>query len=112
MHELSICRAITKLVECHADGSTVRIVRLRVGELRQIVPDTLAYCWGLVTEGSDLESAALEIERVPAAIRCAGCRHVHTLTEPILVCPECQGRDVEIVSGEEFLITSLDLMEV
>lgn len=112
MHELSICRAITKLVDRHAAGGTVRTVRLRVGELRQIVPDTLTYCWELVTEGSDLESATLEIERVPAAIRCAGCSHEHTLTEPVLVCPNCQGKDVEIVAGEEFLITSLDLMEV
>ena len=111
MHELSICHSITKLVGRHAAGSTVRIVRLRVGELRQIVPDTLTYCWELVTEGSDLASATLEIERVPGAIRCAECDHVHTLTAPILVCPQCQGQDVEIVSGEEFLITSLELAE-
>ncbi|MDN5857000.1 MAG: hydrogenase maturation nickel metallochaperone HypA [Pseudonocardia sp.] len=111
MHELSICQSITRLVEHHAGGRTVRVVRLRVGALRQIVPDTLTYCWGLVTQGSDLASATLEIERVPAAIRCARCDHVHVLTEPVLTCPACQGREIEIVSGDEFLITSLDLME-
>lgn len=111
MHELSICQSITRVVERHAAGGTVRTVRLRVGELRQIVPDTLTYCWGLVTEGSDLEATTLEIERVPAAIRCRSCDHVHTLTAPILVCPACRTQDVEIVSGEEFLITSLELAE-
>jgi hydrogenase nickel incorporation protein HypA/HybF len=112
VHELSICHSITKIVARHADSSTVRVVRLRVGELRQIVPDTLAYCWTLVTEGSDLESARLEIERVPAAIRCDSCAQTHPLSSPILICPVCEGRAVHIVSGEEFVITSLELAEV
>ena len=111
MHELSICRSITDIVGRHAAGSAVQTVRLRIGELRQIVPDTLMYCWTIVTEGSDLESAKLEIERVPAAIKCASCSAVHTLTTPILACETCKGQDVEIVAGEEFLITSLELAE-
>lgn len=110
MHELSICRAITDIVGRHADGAAVRTVRLRVGELRQIVPDTLTYCWGLVTEGSELASATLEIERVPAAVRCRACDHEHVLTAPVFTCPRCGG-DVTIVSGAEFLITSLELAE-
>lgn len=111
MHELSICHSITKIVRRHADSGTVRVVRLRVGELRQIVPDTLTYCWQLVNEGSDLESATLEIERVPATIRCGSCEQVHTMTSAILACPTCQERKVDILSGEEFVITSLELAE-
>jgi Zn finger protein HypA/HybF (possibly regulating hydrogenase expression) len=112
VHELSICRSITAIVTKHAAGKPVKTVHLKVGELRQIVPDTLAYCWELVTDGSELASAELDIERVPGAIRCASCDETHTLTAPILVCPQCGGRDVTIVSGEEFLITSLELAEV
>lgn len=111
MHELSICRSITDIVGRHAAGGTVQTVRLRIGELRQIVPDSLTYCWGLVTEGSDLASSKLEIERVPAAIKCSSCGEQTTLSAPVLVCPKCEGREVEIVAGEEFLITSLELAE-
>lgn len=112
MHELSICRSITDIVGRHAGNKSVRIVRIRIGELRQIVPETLTYCWGLVTEGSSLESSSLEIERVPIAILCVSCEARTTLSEPMLVCPECQGTTVEIVAGEEFLITSLEVAEV
>ncbi|MGD9526803.1 hydrogenase maturation nickel metallochaperone HypA [Pseudonocardia sp.] len=112
MHELSICRSITDIVNRHAGDKPVQTVRIRIGELRQIVPETLTYCWGLVTEGSALESSTLEIERVPLAIRCSSCDARTTLSSPILVCPECDGTTVEIVAGEEFLITSLELAEV
>lgn len=112
MHELSICKSIADIAERHASGRAVQTVRVRIGELRQIVPDTLVYCWSLVTEETPLAGTELEVERVPAAIRCRVCAHVTTLDEPLLICGSCGGTDVEIVAGEEFLITSLQLAEV
>ncbi|MFC5994651.1 hydrogenase maturation nickel metallochaperone HypA [Pseudonocardia hispaniensis] len=111
MHELSICKSIVDIVNRHAAGRDVRTVHLRVGMLRQIVPDTLVYCWSLVNEETPLAGSSLEVESVPAAIRCTDCNHTQTLDEPILVCANCAGTKVEIVAGEEFLITSLELSE-
>lgn len=111
MHELSICRSIVGIVERTAGGREVRTVHLRIGKLRQIVPDTLRYCWSLVTEESPLAGSELRVEHVTPAIRCTACEHTTTLDEPFLVCEECAGTDVEIVAGEEFLITTLDLAE-
>jgi hydrogenase nickel incorporation protein HypA/HybF len=99
------------IVQRHAGGREVQAVHLRVGALRQIVPDTLVYCWSLVTEGSPLASATLDVEQIPATIRCASCHHVQELDAPVLVCAGCAGQDVEVVTGEEFLITSLELTE-
>jgi hydrogenase nickel incorporation protein HypA/HybF len=111
VHELSICSSIVDIVRRHADGREVRAVHLRVGQLRQIVPDTLVYCWSLVNEGTPLADTALEVESIPAAIRCKPCDHTQTLLELLLVCDVCGGSDVEVVAGEEFLITTLDLAE-
>jgi len=111
VHELSICRSIVDVVGRHADGRQVEIIRLRVGKLRQIVPDTLAYCWTLVSEPTPLAGSRLEVESVPAAIRCTGCGHTQVLTEAVFACGSCGGRDVAVVAGEEFLITSLELAE-
>lgn len=111
MHELSICRSIADIVGRHAEGRAVSIVHVQIGQLRQIVPDTLVYCWSLVSEGTPLDGTRLEVESVPAAIRCRACDHIRVLDAPILACDACGGGDVEIVSGEEFLITSLDLAD-
>lgn len=111
MHELSLCRSIIDVVARHADGRAVSVVHLRVGALRQIVPDTLVYCWSVVNADTPLEGSQLQVESVPAAIRCRDCDRSHTLTEPIPLCAGCDSANVEIVAGEEFLITTLDLAE-
>jgi hydrogenase nickel incorporation protein HypA/HybF len=111
LHELSICQSIVDIVNRHAAGRGVRTVHVRVGKLRQIVPDTLAYCWTMVSEQTPLAGSELRIESIPAAIRCTRCDHRQTLAEAILVCDSCGGHEVAIVAGEEFLITSLDLTE-
>jgi hydrogenase nickel incorporation protein HypA/HybF len=111
VHELSICQSISSIVGKHAAGREVRIVRLRVGKLRQIVPDTLVYCWSLVNEQTPLAGSQLEIESIPATIRCLRCARSWELTEVLFTCDSCGAADVEIATGEEFLITSLELAE-
>jgi len=86
VHELSICRSIADIVNRHAGDRPVQAVHLRVGALRQIVPETLVYCWSLMNESSRLAGSQLQVERVAAAIRCRSCGHSQTLDTPILAC--------------------------
>jgi hydrogenase nickel incorporation protein HypA/HybF len=49
---------------------------------------------------------------VPARIRCRSCEQVTDVgAVPVLACGGCGGFDAEVVSGEEFLITSIELGE-
>ena len=84
MHELSICRSIVDIVTRHAAGRAVRTVHLQVGQLRQIVPDTLVYCWGLMNEDSALAGSTLEVDSVPAALRCRSCAATTSISAPVL----------------------------
>jgi hydrogenase nickel incorporation protein HypA/HybF len=112
VHELSLCRAIAGIAKQHAQGRPVRRIGLRVGELRQVVPDTLVYCWSIVSEHHGLAGSVLDVESVPARITCRACTHSRPLTQPLLLCEECGSDDVTVDSGEEFLVTTLDLAEV
>lgn len=88
------------------------VVHVRVGQLRQIVPDTLVYCWDLVSEGTGMSGARLEVSQVSARIRCRSCDREAPLGDvPSFACAGCGGVNVEITAGEEFLVTSLDLSE-
>jgi hydrogenase nickel incorporation protein HypA/HybF len=110
MHELSLCRAIAGIVQRAAPDRKVRTVNLDIGELRQVVPDTLAHCWRLVSAGTALADSALEVNRIPAVLHCPECATDTTLSGvPILRCASCQATVVEIVSGEEFTVTSIDV---
>ncbi len=55
MHELSLSSAIVNTVAKHAGGRTVTVVNLRVGRLRQVVPDTLDFYFAFVARDSVCE---------------------------------------------------------
>ena len=61
MHELSLCHAIAGVVTSHAEGRPVEVVRVRVGALRQVVPDSLLFCWSIVRDHEGLGAAELQI---------------------------------------------------
>jgi hydrogenase nickel incorporation protein HypA/HybF len=109
MHELSLCRAIVNVASRAAGGRPVCRVGVRVGALRQVVPDTLAYCWDLLTKDSELSGCVLDVEAVPAQVSCAACGRTHTLHGFVLRCDACDSTDVTVVAGEELLVTTLDL---
>jgi hydrogenase nickel incorporation protein HypA/HybF len=112
VHELSICASIADIVTRRAAGRPVGVINVRVGQLRQIVPDTLVYCWGLLCEETSLAGSRIIVETVPARIRCRSCERTADVGDlPVFACAGCGGIDVEIVAGEEFLITSLELAD-
>src|SRR4051794_5437317 len=107
MHELSIASAIVATAERHAGGCAVTEVRVRVGRLRQVVPDSLEFCFGMVARGSVCDGARLELEVVPAVLRCAACGEGGGPAAPPFRCPACGGGEVAAVRGEELEVVSI-----
>jgi hydrogenase nickel incorporation protein HypA/HybF len=108
MHELALCQAIADTVSQRAEGQMVTRVEVRIGHFRQVVPDSLLFSWELLTSGTRLDGCELAIDHVPAVIDCQTCGQQSTLDLPILLCRSCESTDVKLVSGEEFLIASID----
>jgi hydrogenase nickel incorporation protein HypA/HybF len=111
MHELSLASAIVATVERHAAGRRVGVVNLRVGRLRQVVPDSLEFYFGFVAKETVCEDARLELEVLPAVLGCSGCAHEWELEEPPFRCPECGGAEVAVVSGDELEVESIEIEE-
>ena len=111
MHELSLSGAIVKTVEKHAEGRRVTVVNLRVGSLRQVVPDTLAFSFQFVARGTVCEGARLEQELVRASLRCNACAHEWPIEVPAFRCPACGTSDVAVASGDELLVESIEVEE-
>ncbi|MGA2932574.1 MAG: hydrogenase maturation nickel metallochaperone HypA [Acidimicrobiales bacterium] len=111
MHELSICNAIASTAAKHAEGRPVTQVTVQIGHLRQVVPDALQFSWEVVSSTTDLKDAELVIEQVPAVVECLDCGAQTTLDYPILACGSCEGFGVKLLSGEELLVVSIDLVD-
>ena len=60
MHELSVSAAVVDTAVRHAAGRKVTHVHLRVGALRQVVPDSLAFYFEIVARDTLCEGAALD----------------------------------------------------
>ncbi len=110
MHELSLCQAIAGVVRPYAEGRRVDVVRVQVGALRQVVPDSLSFCWTIVREHENMPEAELELELVAAEVHCRSCGQQSEIASRWSVCcPQCESADVEVVRGNEFLVTSLEV---
>jgi len=110
VHELSLCHAIAGVVRPYIADQHVDVVRVQVGMLRQVVPDSLTFCWSLIREHERMPDALLELELVPAEVACRSCGQRSQIASRWSVCcPECNSGDVEVLRGNEFQVTSLDV---
>lgn len=110
MHEMAITQSVVELVAERTEGRRVAVVRLQVGALSGVVPDAMAFCFELIAAGTTLEGAVLEFDRVLGQARCHTCGQEFGLDSLILLCP-CGSADVSVISGQELLVTSVEMEE-
>ncbi|MCW3028978.1 MAG: hydrogenase nickel insertion protein HypA [Solirubrobacterales bacterium] len=111
MHELSLSGAVLNTVVKHAGDRRVSLVSLRVGRLRQVVPDTLEFYFEFVARGTLCEGARLELEVVEASLRCEECELEWEIEIPAFRCPTCGGAEVAVATGNEFEVESIEVEE-
>jgi hydrogenase nickel incorporation protein HypA/HybF len=108
VHELAITEGLVDAVTERLPGARVTCVRLEIGALSGVVADSLRFCFDLVTEGTNLEGAALEILQPPALCHCRVCSHDFEPDGPIALCP-CGSADIAVVRGQDLKITSVQV---
>jgi hydrogenase nickel incorporation protein HypA/HybF len=65
----------------------------------------------MVVFGTSLDGVPLEVREVPAIIECRQCGTHTTLDDPIFRCGACASTETTVVSGNELLVTSLDVTD-
>jgi hydrogenase nickel incorporation protein HypA/HybF len=110
VHELSLCQSIYGIAARAAGGRRVTLISLDVGQLRQVVPDTLVRCWELVCEATPLAGSTLAVNHIPAQAVCQDCGVGMSLGGVLkFVCAGCGGQALRVVAGEEFMVRSIDV---
>lgn len=114
MHEFSIARSMLGIAERTArehGGRRVETIRIRVGILRAVVPETLAFALEVLGRGTLAEGAAVQIEEVSARAACPACGGRFELDEFTLQCPRCGGLGLRVEGGEELRLESIDVRD-
>ena len=116
MHELSI---VTSIVETVTEsltaypGARVLEVRLRVGALASVIPDSLEFCYGIASEGTPLEGSRLVVNVLPVVVHCERCAQDAELDGvQSFRCPRCGELCGEIRQGRELEIESIEIDEM
>jgi hydrogenase nickel incorporation protein HypA/HybF len=112
MHELSLANAVVDTVMRHARESRVEQINLKVGRLRQVVPESLEFYFGIVSRGTLCEGAKLVQDVVLARLNCENCGFGWEPDLPAFRCPRCNGGETLVLSGEEFEVDKILLHEV
>src|ERR1700722_7258133 len=111
MHELALSSAIVATVQKHAAERRVTLVTLRVGRMRQVVPETLEFYFEFVARGTVCEGARLEQEVLDVRLRCVACATEWGIDIPEFRCPSCGGAEVAVTSGNELEVESIEVEE-
>ena len=112
MHELSVCQALVGQLEgvsAANGGGRVERVKLRIGPLSGIEAALLRQAFPLASAGTIAEGAALDIEPSPVVVQCHDCGARSDAAPNRMLCAECNGFRVRMVSGDELLLASVEL---
>jgi len=115
MHEMGIAMQIVEIAiaSIPADLGNARIdrVNLKVGKLAAVVPESLHFCFQIAAQDTPLYQADLHIEEIPVVAKCADCHGEWTVLEPVFKCGQCGSGSVEVISGRELDIISIEVVD-
>ncbi|MBW1837784.1 MAG: hydrogenase maturation nickel metallochaperone HypA [Deltaproteobacteria bacterium] len=115
MHEMGIAMQIVEIATASIpdDVKNIRVerVNLKVGKLAAVVPESLRFCFEIVAQDTPLSGAELVIEEIPVVARCNHCSSEWTIDEPVFTCQKCNSGDIELLSGRELDIHSIEIFD-
>jgi len=111
---MSIATSLMEIIEeALRDRSVNKVLsfKLRIGELRAVEPEALRFCFEILSKGTRLEEAKMQIEDVPIKARCKQCKNEFIIKDFFFLCPDCGSFEIEALSGNELDLISIEIDE-
>jgi hydrogenase nickel incorporation protein HypA/HybF len=115
MHEMGIALQIVEVAQSsippEMKDSRVEKINLKIGKLAAVVSENLNLCMEVAAKDTPLEGAEIHIDEIPVIARCRTCSHQWEVDEAVYMCPECKSIELDIISGNELNVVSIDIGE-
>jgi hydrogenase nickel incorporation protein HypA/HybF len=114
MHEASIAQSLLDITnETANQNNAKKVIKVfvTIGKLQAIEPDSLLFAFDALKEGTIANDAKLIITEVPITGYCFDCKTTSEYDSYIFNCKNCSSNNVELQSGEELLITEIEVDE-
>ncbi|CCK81537.1 hydrogenase maturation nickel metallochaperone HypA/HybF [Desulfobacula toluolica] len=115
MHEMGIAQQLVKIaidaIPEDIENPKVEILNLKIGKLASVVEHSLSFCFEIIAQNTPLATARLNIDFIPVKVLCKSCGNTWEVTGPVFKCLFCEDGDVQMLTGREIEITSLELSD-
>jgi len=112
MHEFAITKSMLDLVLGEAErvgAKEIRKIDLVIGKMSGVVDDCVQFYFDFLSKGTIAERAFLSFKMVPPTARCRNCDKLFELEEFNWTCPHCGANSLEIVTGNELFVESIEV---
>ncbi len=112
MHEFSLVSAVIETLEKYSaeqGWGTIKKVTLRIGAMRQVIPETMHFAFKTACAGTPMKGAELDIVPVPIVIKCPVCGKEWGEEHMGMICPYCGCDDAQMTQGMEMEIDSVEV---
>jgi hydrogenase nickel incorporation protein HypA/HybF len=111
MHELTITKSILDIVLQKAEevkAGKISKVDLLVGRLTGYLPECIQLQFDILSHGTAASGARLSFHQPPINLHCRKCNIDYTSSSFDLKCPECHTMEIDILSGSELYVESME----
>ena len=92
-----------------AGASAIVRVNLKLGQWSTFDPSCLEFYFEILARDTAAEGAEFAVETVPVTYACADCGEQYQPTGTDVACPKCAGKSVELLSGREVYLDSIEV---
>ena len=115
MHEMGIAQQLMNIaidaIPEDIENPKIERLNLKIGRLAAVVEHSLTFCFEVITKDTPLEGAQIVIDEIPVRVKCKDCHNEWEVEGPVFTCPNCQDGEVEMLTGREIEITSIELAQ-
>ena len=112
MHEFSITEGILSITLEKANAvqaKRVAKINLTIGELSGIVSDCVQFYFDFLSKDTIAAEASLCFNQPPIKVKCRNCATTFSPSNLDWACPNCQEQQIEIISGRECYVESIEV---
>jgi hydrogenase nickel incorporation protein HypA/HybF len=109
MHEFSLTQNLLEIALKNANSRRIVHVNLLIGPFSQEREESIQFYWRDLSKGTLGEGASLHFEHVQAEMKCIACGGTFDLEADESLCKYCQNDRLQLLSGDEVRLESIDL---
>ena len=112
MHELSLATSLVEQINIimgNEGASVLHTITVSMGRFSGVEKEAFEFAFPIAAEGTPAEHARLVVIVTGMKVRCKDCSRETEYDLPLAKCGKCGSLNVDVVSGREFTIKSMEL---